>query len=86
MQTLTLKVPDELAERLNRRARDLNRPKSEIARTALLNHLNGEKKFVSLLERAGDLVGKYAGSKDSSHKRNLKGMGVKSMGKGWKRS
>ena len=35
MQTLTLKVPDELAERLNRRVRDLNRSKSEIMRQAL---------------------------------------------------
>ena len=85
MQTLTLKVPDELAARLNRRARDLNRPKSEIARQALMDHLNGEKKVESLLDRAGDLVGMYAGSRHSSHKRNLKDLGRKSMGK-WKRS
>jgi len=83
---LTLKVPDELAERLNRRARALNRPKSEIARQALANHLNGEKKVESLLERAGDLVGMYAtGRKDSSHKRHLKTLGLKSLGR-WKRS
>ena len=65
MQTLTLKVPDDLADRLNRRARELNRPKSEIVRQALLAQLNGEKKFESLLDRAADLVGKYAsGRKD----------------------
>jgi metal-responsive CopG/Arc/MetJ family transcriptional regulator len=85
MQTLTLKLPDELADRLNRQARNLNRPKSEIARQALADHLNGEKKVESLLDRAGDLVGMYAGSRHSSHKRNLKGMGLKSMGR-WKRS
>jgi predicted DNA-binding protein len=86
MRTLTLKIPDELAERLSRRARDLNCPKSEIVRQALVAQLNGEKKFVSLLDRAGDLVGKYSGSrKDSSHKRHLKGLGLKSMGS-WKRS
>jgi len=86
MQTLTLKVPDELAERLNRRARDLNRPKSEIARQALINHLNGEKKGESLLDRAGDLVGMYAsGRKDSSHKKHLKTLGFKSAGR-WKQS
>jgi predicted DNA-binding protein len=85
MQTLTLKVPDELAAQLNRRARDLNRPKSVIARQALMDHLNGEKKVKSLLDRAGDLVGKYAGSKHSSDKRNLKNLGLKSMGR-WKRS
>ena len=86
MQTLTLKVPDDLADRLNRRARDLNRPKSEIVRQALVAQLNGEKKFESLLDRAGDLVGKYAsGRKDSSHKRHLKTLGLKSPGS-WKRS
>jgi predicted transcriptional regulator len=86
MQTLTLKLPDELADRLNRRARELNRPKSEIARQALVAQLNGETKVESLLDRAGDLAGMYAsGRKDSSHKRHLKGMGLKSMGR-WKRS
>jgi predicted DNA-binding protein len=85
MQTLTLKVPDDLADRLNRRARDLNRSKSEIVRQALLSQLNGEKKFESLLDRAGDLVGKYAGSRHSSDKRNLKTLGLKSLGS-WKRS
>lgn len=85
MQTLTLKLPDELADRLNRQARNLNRPKSEIARQALADHLNGEKKVESLLDRVGDLVGMHAGSRHSSHKRNLKGMGLKSMGR-WKRS
>ncbi|HEX5399799.1 MAG TPA: ribbon-helix-helix domain-containing protein [Verrucomicrobiae bacterium] len=86
MQTLTLKVPDDLADRLNRRARNLNRSKSEIARQALVDHLNGEKKVESLLDRAGDLAGMYAtGRKDSSHKRHLKNLGLKSMGR-WKRS
>lgn len=85
MQTLTLKVPDELADRLNRRARELNRPKSEIVRQALIAQLNGGRKFASLLDRAGDLVGKYSGSKHSSHKRNLKTLGFKSLGR-WKPS
>ena len=86
MQTLTLKVPDDLADRLNRRARDLNRSKSEIVRQALVAQLNSEKRFESLLDRAGDLVGKYAsGRKDSSHKRHLKTLGLKSLGS-WKRS
>lgn len=86
MQTLTLKVPDDLAERLNRRARDLNRPKSEIIRQALAAQLNGEMKVGSLLDRAGDLIGKYAsGRRDSSHKKHLKNFGLKNMGS-WKRS
>lgn len=85
MQTLTLKVPDEMAEWLDRRSRALNRPKSEIVRQALAAQLNGEKKSESLLDRAGDLVGKYGGSKHSSHKRNLKTLGLKSLGR-WKQS
>ena len=85
MQTLTVKLPAELAERLNRRARDLNRPKSEIVRQALVAQLNGERKLESLLDRAGDLVGKYAGIRHSSDKRNLKTLGLKSLGR-WKRS
>jgi len=85
VQTLTVKLPSDLFERLNRRARELNRPKSEIVRQALSAQLNGEKKFASLLDRAGDLVGKYTGSRYSSHKRNLKGLGLKSLGR-WKRS
>ena len=85
MQTLTVKLTTELSERLSRRARELNRPKSEIVRRALQVELNGEKKFVSLLDRAGDLVGKYAGSRHSSDKRNLKTFGFKSAGR-WKRS
>lgn len=82
---MTVKLPAELSERLNRRARELNRPKSEIVRRALKAELNGGKKFVSLLDRAGDLAGKYAGSRHSSDKRNLKTLGLKSAGR-WKRS
>lgn len=86
MQTLTLKVPDELASQLSRRAQILNRSKSEIVRRALAAELNGEKKMESLLDRAGDLVGMYkTGRKDSSHKRHLKNLGHKSLGR-WKRS
>jgi predicted transcriptional regulator len=78
---LTLKAPDELAERLKRRARDLNRPKPEIVRQALMDHLGSRKKVESLLDRAGDLVGMYASDrKDSSPKRQLKNLGR------WKRS
>ncbi len=75
MQTLTLKVSADLADWLDQRARALNRPKSEIVRQALQAQRNGEN-FKSVLDHAGDLVGKYAGSKHSSHKRNLKGFGA----------
>lgn len=74
MQTLTLKVPPELSDWLEKRARELNRPKSEIVREALMSQRR-RKNTESVVARAGDLVGKYAGSKHSSHKRNLKGFG-----------
>jgi predicted transcriptional regulator len=79
MQTLTLKVPPEISNWLDQRSRTLNRSKSEIVRQALLAQRNGEN-FESVTARAGDLVGKYAGSRHSSRKRNLKGFGS------WKRS
>ena len=74
MQTLTLKVPPDISNWLDKRARELNRSKSEIVRQALVAQRNG-KNFESVTARAGDLVGKYAGSKHSSDKRNLKGFG-----------
>jgi Ribbon-helix-helix protein, copG family len=85
VRTLSLKVPTDLSNWLEKKARESNRPKSEIIRQALQAQVNGEKKFESLLDRAGDLVGKYAGSRHSSDKRNLKGLGLKSLGR-WKRS
>ena len=74
MQTLTLKVPLELSDWLEKQARELNRPKSEIVREALMSQ-RGRKNADSVVARAGGLVGKYAGSSHSSHKRNLKGFG-----------
>jgi hypothetical protein len=74
MQTLTLKVPPDISSWLDKRARELNRSKSEIVRQALVAQRNGNI-FESVTARAGDLVGKYAGSKHSSDKRNLKGFG-----------
>jgi predicted transcriptional regulator len=74
MQTLTLKLPPDLAAWLEKRARTLNRSKSEIAREALLSQ-RSRKNTESVTARAGDLVGKFAGSRHSSHKRNLKGFG-----------
>jgi predicted transcriptional regulator len=75
VQTLTLKLPTDLAAWLEARARKLNRPKSEIAREALQaqrSRSNGE----TVAARAGDLVGRFAsGRKDSSHKKHLKGLG-----------
>ncbi len=74
MQTLTLKMPPDLSDWLEKRARELNRPKSEIVREALQAQ-RCRKNTESVTARAGELVGKFAGSKHSSHKRNLKGFG-----------
>ena len=75
MQTLTMKLPPDLSAWLEKRARELNRPKSEIAREALQAQ-RGRRNAESVTARAGDLVGKYAsGRRDSSHKRHLKGLG-----------
>jgi hypothetical protein len=74
VQTLTLKLPPDLAHWLDRQARALNRSKSEIVRQALVSQKD-RKNTESVTARAGDLVGMFAGSKHSSHKRNLKGFG-----------
>ncbi len=75
MQTVTLKLPDDLSDWLEREAKKLNRPKSAVMREALTARRNGNGSG-SLLDQAGDLVGRYAsGIKDSSHKRHLKGLG-----------
>ena len=79
MQTLTVKMPPDLSDWLDKRARELNRPKSEIVREALSSQRRSSRRE-SVLARAGDLVGKYAGSRHSSHKRNLKRLGA------WKHS
>lgn len=75
MQTLTLKLPPELSDWLEKQSRNLNRPKSEIAREALFAQRN-RKNAESVAARAAELVGKFAsGRKDSSHKKHLKGLG-----------
>jgi len=76
MSTLTMKLPPELADWLEKKSRELNRSKSEIAREALYAQRNRGNED-SVTARAGDLVGKFAsGRKDSSHKKHLKGFGA----------
>jgi hypothetical protein len=75
MKTVTLKMPPDLADWLERKARELNQPKSELVRNALfaMREQSGEN---SVLARAGDLVGRFAsGRHDSSHKKHLKSFG-----------
>jgi predicted transcriptional regulator len=76
MQTLTVKVPSELAGWLEQRARKLGRSKSEIAREAL-EAQRRQNSGESVTARAADLVGCFAsGRRDSSHKKHLKGFGA----------
>jgi predicted transcriptional regulator len=75
MQTLTLKIPADLAGWLEGRARELGRSKSDIAREALAAQRQKSGRE-SVTARAGNLVGRFAsGRKDSSHKKHLKGFG-----------
>jgi hypothetical protein len=76
MQTLTLKLPPDLSDWLEKRAQALNCSKSDIVRQALLAQRDG-KNIQSAAARAGDLVGKYSsGKKDSAHKRHLRNFGA----------
>jgi predicted transcriptional regulator len=75
MQTLTLKLPPDLSDWLSKRAKELNRSKSDIAREAL-NAQRARGNDQSVTARAGNLVGMYAsGRKDSGHKKHLKNFG-----------
>jgi predicted transcriptional regulator len=44
MSTVSLRIPDELDERLNQEARRENRPRSELLREALIEYLERKEK------------------------------------------
>ena len=56
MKTLTVKIDESLHRWLDREAKRLGRTKSEIARQALLEQRNGEKRL-SLHDRMKDVCG-----------------------------
>ncbi|HGG58501.1 MAG TPA: ribbon-helix-helix protein, CopG family [Gammaproteobacteria bacterium] len=72
MNTLTIRIPDQLAKEMEQvLARD-HLTKSELVRRALaaylLQHRQGGQPFSSALEQAGDLVGCFdGGPEDLSH-------------------
>jgi hypothetical protein len=78
MKSLSLKLPDDLAQELSAQARSRGTTKSEILREALVDFFarmpqpdNG-----SFLDRAGDLVGRLDGPGDLSYnKKYLDGYG-----------
>ncbi len=75
MKTISLKLPDSLHAKLNRVARQRGRSKSDVVRTAIEEHLNGEKSPAcgSFLEAARKWIGCVEGPGDLST--NAKHMG-----------
>lgn len=77
MRTISLKVPDEIDERLEARARSLGKTKSEVTREALMRFLEGDQRAdVSCLDLVRDLVGSARGPGDlAANKKYLRGYG-----------
>lgn len=77
MRTISLKLPEEIDNRLQARARELGKTKSALAREALLNFLDGNPKSgVSCLDLVLDLVGAARGPGDlASNKKHMRGYG-----------
>jgi predicted DNA-binding protein len=77
MKTISLKLPDALDTRLEGRAKDLGKTKSEITRDALGRFLEESSPTgVSCLDLVRDLVGIAHGPGDlASNKKHLRGYG-----------
>ena len=77
VRTISLKLPDDIDAKLERRARDRGTTKSEITREALSRYLVGEPApGVSCLDLVRDLVGTARGPGDlASNKKYLLGYG-----------
>jgi predicted DNA-binding protein len=77
MRTISLKVPDEIDEKLEARARGLGKTKSEITREALERLFDDASAAkVSALDLVRDLVGTARGPGDlASNKKHLRGYG-----------
>lgn len=76
-RTLTLKLPEALAARLQAVVQKRGRTQSDVVREALEQHLNGQTDVVgSCLDLARDLAGSVSGPADlSSNPRHLRGYG-----------
>jgi len=78
MDTLTLKIPDVLKEKLKTYSRRVGLNKSEIVRNALLEYFNrdGLEKQGTFYDLAKDLAGSVKNSSDlSTNKNYLSGYG-----------
>lgn len=75
MKTITVKLPEPLAAWLSRRARELNRPQSELVRDALQRVKEGVG-GVSCHDVFADVCGVIDGPKDlSTNRKHLAGFG-----------
>ena len=77
MKSISLKLPDDIDARLEARAKNQGKTKSQITREALQHFLNGKKVGrVSCLDLVRDLVGTARGSGDlASNRKHLRGYG-----------
>lgn len=81
MNTLTVKIPESLEHELVVLTQREHLSKSEVVRRALALYMRHEPKaetpFVSALDRAGDLVGCFAGGPDdlSCNPEHMEGYG-----------
>jgi Arc/MetJ-type ribon-helix-helix transcriptional regulator len=69
MKTLSLKLPDDMAQELSAQARSRGTTKSEVLREALVDFLAKAPQADkgSFLDLAGDLVGRLEGPGDLSY-------------------
>jgi Arc/MetJ-type ribon-helix-helix transcriptional regulator len=81
MDTLTIKIPEDLAAAIEKAVRRTHLTKSELVRRALVAYTARQTggQFVSALEQAGDLVGCFKGGpRDlASNPRHMEGFGKK---------
>ena len=77
MRTISLKLPDPIDTKLEARARDLGKTKSQITRDALIRFLEeSPPSGVSCLDLVRDLVGIAHGPGDlASNKKHMRGYG-----------
>jgi predicted DNA-binding protein len=78
MDTLTLKIPDALKEKLKSYSKKLGISKSDIVRDALVEYLEKDemKKQGSFYDLAKDIAGSVRGASDlSTNKKHLDGYG-----------
>lgn len=75
MKTITVKLPEQLAAWLSRRARELGRPQSDLVREALQRSSEGNG-GASCHDLFADVCGVIEGPKDlSTNPRHLAGFG-----------